>query len=146
MQNTQKRIPVNMPYPIPPSKHAVSDPHPVRIGWEALARIGPDDSCTLASFRTGSVWPKPDTIRQNLIGPGLLLHILIRTRLRKNATESESGKLVAGRLHSVRTGPDDFLHTSLILDQMRLDRISVGFAQYGPGLVWKNGSEYDAGR
>ena len=25
------------------------------------------------------------------------------------------------------------------------DRIRVGFAQYGPGLLWKNGTELDAG-
>ena len=38
-----------------PSKHAGSDSHPVRIGWEALARSVPDDSYTPACFRTGSV-------------------------------------------------------------------------------------------
>ena len=48
-----------------PSKHAGFDLHLVRIGWKALARSGPDDSCTLACFRAGSVWPKPDTISQN---------------------------------------------------------------------------------
>ena len=36
------------------SKHAASGPD--RLGsW-------PDDSCTLACLRTGSIWPKPDTI------------------------------------------------------------------------------------
>ena len=29
-----------------PSKHAGSDSRPGRIGWEALARSGPDVSCT----------------------------------------------------------------------------------------------------
>ena len=48
-----------------PSKCAGSDSHLVQIGWEAEARSGPDDSCTLACFQTGSVWPKPDTISQN---------------------------------------------------------------------------------
>ena len=43
----------------------VNIPDPVRIGWEALVRSGPDDSCTPASFRAGSVWPKPDTVSQN---------------------------------------------------------------------------------
>ena len=42
-----------------PSKHARSDSHPGRIGWEALATGGPDDCCTPACFRTGSAWPKP---------------------------------------------------------------------------------------
>ena len=37
-----------------PSKHAGSDSHPVRIRWEALARSGPDDSCSPTCFRTGS--------------------------------------------------------------------------------------------
>ena len=48
-----------------PSKHAGSDLHLFRISWEALARSGPDDCCTPACFRTGSVWPKPGTISQN---------------------------------------------------------------------------------
>ena len=48
-----------------PSKHAGSDSYPVRIGREALARSRMDDSCTPACFRTGSVWPKPDTVSQN---------------------------------------------------------------------------------
>ena len=46
-----------------PGKHAGSYSHLVWISWEALARSGPDDSCTLACFQTGSVRPKPDTIR-----------------------------------------------------------------------------------
>ena len=48
-----------------PSKHAGSDSHPDRIGLEVLARSGPDVSYTPVWFRTGSVWPKPDTISQN---------------------------------------------------------------------------------
>ena len=44
-----------------PCKHAGTDSHPGRIGSEALARSGPDDSCTLA----GSIWPKLGTISQN---------------------------------------------------------------------------------
>ena len=52
--------------PLVPSKHARSNSaHPGRIGWEPLARSWPDDSCKLACFRTGSVWPKPGTISQN---------------------------------------------------------------------------------
>ena len=62
-------LPVNMPH---------SDSHPVRIGWEVLARSGQDDPCTLACFRTGSVWPKPDTVSQNQTGSGLVLHSFIR--------------------------------------------------------------------
>ena len=48
-----------------PSKHAGSNSHLIWIGSEALARSGPDDSCTPASVRTGSVWPKPDAVSQN---------------------------------------------------------------------------------
>ena len=86
-----------------PSNHAGFDSHPVRIGWEALARSGPDDYCTMACFRTGSVWPKPDTISQNYvirIRAGFAQYYL--GRLWKNETESESGKLVAGRLRPAR--------------------------------------------
>ena len=41
-----------------PSKCAGSDSHLVQINWEALARSGPDDSCTLAGL---------DPFGQNLI-------------------------------------------------------------------------------
>ena len=63
---------------ITPSKHSGSNYHLVRISWEALARSRPDDSCTLACFQTGSVWPKPDTINQNQIGSRLVLHNIIQ--------------------------------------------------------------------
>ena len=138
-----------------PSKHAVSDSRPVRIGWEAaLARSGPDDCCTPASFRTGSVWPQPDTIRQNYIGPGLVLHNIIRDVCGRTQPILKVGKLVAGRLLSAGTGPDDSCTPACFRtrcvwskpDQARPDRIRVGFAQYGPGLLWKNGTESDAGR
>ena len=52
--------------------------HPIRIGSEVFARSGPDDSCTLACFRAGSVWPKPDTVRQNQIRSRLVLHSMIQ--------------------------------------------------------------------
>ena len=55
----------------------VNVPHPVRVGSEALAKSGLHDSCGLACFRTGSVWPKPDTASQNQIGPGPVLHSMI---------------------------------------------------------------------
>ena len=60
-----------------PSKHARSHSHPVRIGLEALARSRPNDSCTPACFWTGSIWPKHETISQNYIGSGLVLHNII---------------------------------------------------------------------
>ena len=43
----------------------INMPDPTRICWEALARSGPGDYCSPACFRTGSVWPKPDTVSQN---------------------------------------------------------------------------------
>ena len=69
------------------------------------------------------------------------------------ATESERGKLVAGWLRPARNRARRFLHTGLLPDQMRLakpwpghpDRIRVGFVQYDPCLLWKNGTESDAG-
>ena len=51
--------------------------HPIQNCSEALARSGPDDSCTLACFQIGSVWPKPDTVCQNPIGSGPVLHNII---------------------------------------------------------------------
>ena len=105
-----------------PSKHAGSDSHPVRIRWEALARSGPDDSCTPACFRTGSVWPKPDNLPElNRIRVGFAQYY--PGRLLMNGTESKSRKLVAGRMRHARNQPLKwFLHTSLLLDQMRLAR------------------------
>ena len=58
-------------------KHAGSDPHPIWIGLEVLAQSGPDDSCTLTCFRTGSLWPKPDIVSQNTTESGLVLHSMI---------------------------------------------------------------------
>ena len=58
-----------------PSKHAGSNLHLVQINLEALARSGPDDSCTLT--QTGSIWPKPDTVGQNRIRSRLVFHNMI---------------------------------------------------------------------
>ena len=41
--------------------HPVNVPDLIWIGSEALARSGPDDSCTLVCFWTGCIWPKPDS-------------------------------------------------------------------------------------
>ena len=119
-----------------PSKHARSDSDPVRIGWEGLARSGPDDSCTPACFRTGSVWqnlhsqPELNRTRAGFAQyyPG---------RLWINETESKNRKLVAGRFRPARNRAKWFLHTSLLPDQMCLakpwpghpDWIRVGLAQ-----------------
>ena len=84
-----------------PSKHARSDLHPGRIGWEALAKSGLDDSCTMACFRTGSVWPKPGTVSQNSSGSGLVLYNnYYPGRLWKNGTESENGETGSGPVAS----------------------------------------------
>ena len=61
-----------------PSKHAGSDSHLIRIGSEALAKSGPDDCCTPACFRIGSVSATPDTVGQNQMGSSLALHNMIR--------------------------------------------------------------------
>ena len=112
---------------------------------------GSDDSCTLASFRTGSVWRKPDSQPElNRIRDGFAQYY--PGRLWKNGTEYESGKLVVGRLRSAKDRARWFLHTSLRLHQTCLakprpgypDRIWVGFTQYDPCLLWKNGTEMDA--
>ena len=132
-----------------PSKHAGSDSHPARIGWEALARSGPDDSCTLACFRAGFVWPEPDTISQNSIGPGLVLHNSIRDVCGRTEPSLKVAKLVAGRLRPARNLARWFLHTSLLPDQMCWPNpdqaIQIGFVRYDPCLLWKNGTETDAG-
>ena len=89
-----------------PSKHAGSDSHLIRISLKVLARSGLDDSSTPACFRTGSLQPKPDSQPEpNQIRSGVAQYDL--GRLWKNATESESGKLVVRRMHSARSRPND---------------------------------------
>ena len=71
----------------------------------------------------------------------------------KNTTKSESGKLVEGWLCSARNRAQWFLHTGLLLDEMRLtktwpghpDWIWVSFSQYGPGLLWNDRTKSDVG-
>ena len=87
-----------------PSEPAGSDLHPV---W--IAREGFNESCTLACFSTRSIWPNKTSHslpEQNQIWAGISQYDL--GHLWKNATESENGKLVAGQLHSARTGPGDY--------------------------------------
>ena len=85
----------------------VNMPDIIQISSEAFARIEPDDSCTahwLASrpdlFSQNPKQPEPNRIRASFAqhDPG---------HLWKNATESESGKVVAGQLRSAGTGPND---------------------------------------
>ena len=56
------------------------DPICIRSGsaGKHWSEAGPNDSCTPACFRSRSVWPKPDTVRQNQIGSGLVLHSVIQ--------------------------------------------------------------------
>ena len=60
-----------------PSKHAGSDSYPVQIGWEALTRSGPEDSCTPDlpdRIRLAKTWHN-----QPELNPiGLVLHNVIR--------------------------------------------------------------------
>ena len=76
-----RNIPVNVLYP---SKRAGSDPHPVWISTEALARSGPSDSCT---HRLCAVMKKAVCGRTQ---PSLKV-----------------GNSLAGCLRSARSGPDD---------------------------------------
>ena len=66
-----------------PSKHAGSNSHLIGISSEAVARSRPIDSCRSACFWTRSIWPKPDTVSQNQIGSGLVLHSMILAICRK---------------------------------------------------------------
>ena len=92
-------------------------PDPIRIGSEALASSGLDDTCTPAFFRAGSVGQKPDSQPEpNWIQAGFAQYDL--GRLWKNATESESGKLEVGQklslmipAHQIASRPDAFGQT-----------------------------------
>ena len=108
-----------------PCKHARSDPHP-SVSLEALARSGPDDSCTLACLQTGSVWAKPDTAGTQL-DPGWFCTVWSRP-----ATECERGNLEAGRLHSARNGAQWFFHFSLLPDKVHLPKTWPGHPDRTP--------------
>ena len=104
-----------------PSKQTGSASHLTWTSLEALAQSRPPDSCTPASFRTRSVWPKTDTVSQNQIGSGLVLQMI--------------WAVCGGMLQSLKVGNwycDSwlvlfcqnqacwFLCTGLLLDQMHL--------------------------
>ena len=94
---------MSLPAYLDPSKHAGSDSHPRRIGWEVLARSGPYDSCTLAYFRTAGIRLAKTRYNQpelNRLWAGFVYYY--PGHLWKNANESENGKLVAGRLRLAR--------------------------------------------
>ena len=115
-----------------PSKHAGSDPHPIRIGSEALARSGPDDSWTPACFWTGSVWPNLTQSARIKSDPGRFCTICGRTQ-QSLKWEIGSGPVVLyqklGQMipaHRLVSRPDAFGHP---------DRIWVVFEQYGSCLL-----------
>ena len=117
----------------------------------------------------GKRWPEAGRMflaRRLASGPGPFGQSLTQTARTKldlgwfctilsgiSGTESESGKLAAGRLRPARNRAGWFPFASLLPDQMRLakpwpdhpDRIWVGSAQYDLCLLWKNGAETDAG-
>ena len=128
-----------------PIAYPVNMPDPIRIrsgsAWKHCpeARSGPDDSCTPACFRTGSVWPKHNQPELNRLRAGLAQYY--PGRLWKNGTESESGKLVAGRLCSASESfTPACLRTRFIWPKPD-QATRTGFAQqnHDPGLHWKNG-------
>ena len=66
------RVTSNLTFCSIPSKYAGSDSHPVRAGWEALARSGPDDCCTPAvvvhTTINHSSWSERDRTVNNICG------------------------------------------------------------------------------
>ena len=88
-----------------PCKHARPNLHPV--SWEAMAGSRPDDSCTLACFRTRSVWPKYDTISQSQIGSRLVLHNIIQDVCRRMRLSLKVGNWYQASCVLPGTGPDD---------------------------------------
>lgn len=71
-----------------PSKH---------VGSEALARSKPDDSCTVADFQAGSIWPKLGMVSRDQIGSRLVLHVMICAICGITQLSLKVGKLVEGR-------------------------------------------------
>ena len=125
------------------------DPIHIWLGLEALlARCGPDDSGTLACFRTRSIWPKPDS--QNKIRPRLVLHSMIWAVCGR-AELNLKVRNCSGLLAFCQNQAWLFLHTGLLPDPVfgqnltipSLDHIQAGFAQCDPGLLWKNRTKLD---
>ena len=52
-------------------------PYPIHIQSRLAGKHWPETG-TPACFRTGYVWPKPDTVSQNQIGSGLVFLNMIR--------------------------------------------------------------------
>ena len=62
----------------------------------------------ISVFEVGYVWPKPNTVSQNQIGSGLVFpQYDPGPSVDERYTDPESGKVVAGRLRSARTRPDE---------------------------------------
>ena len=80
---------------------------PIRIGSEALARSGPDDSCTPACFRTRSIWLKPDPVTQNQIRSGPILHNMIRAVCGRTQLSLKVGGMMSLSCQ-LTSGPDAF--------------------------------------
>ena len=72
------RVPVARPLFFEWVDCPVNMPDLIQISSKVLARSGSDDSCTLACFWTGSIWPALDTVSQNQTGSRPVLHSMIR--------------------------------------------------------------------
>ena len=104
-----RSVPINMPDPIG-IRSGLCGKHWPEAGRFLHTGLLPD------RIRLAKTWhnrPEPNRIRVGFAQdyPG---------RLWMNGTESKSRKLVARRMHHARNQSRWFLHTSLVLDQMRL--------------------------
>ena len=120
----------------------VNMPGPVRIR-SGLARSRPDDSCARPDL-FGQNWTVTQSARTKSDPACFAQHDLGCQW--KNTTKSKNGKLDAGLLRSAQNWAQWFLMMRWAKTwPSHPDQIWVSFTQYGPGLLWKNGTESDAG-
>ena len=100
--------------------------------WKRLAGTEPDDSCTPACFRIGSIWPQPDMAIQNQIGSGPVAFC----QNRASSVLRETGPMILA--HRLASRPDPFGHDRTWPSRVKSDSGRLRFARTGPVAFCQN--------
>ena len=125
-------------------------PDLIRIRPRTARKRWPEVGLMVLPHRTGSVWPKPDTVSQNQVGPGLVFHSMIRAVYgrtqpslkvgnseRTGCVLPEPGQTIL--VHQLFSGPDTFGPNLARPSRSVLGRFCTIWSRYG--LLCKNGTE-----